>query len=304
MNYTALRECLLDLSQPLPRRTHAAFHLRTMGTVEAVDAICTALLQRSDSALMRHELAYILGQMQRYEACPVLEQILADLDDDVLVRHEAAEALGAIGNPTSKDVLFRFKDDPATEVRETVQLALDLISWRDSQKHVPSSSGASGPSSVFVSVDPAPAEDVECSTSELAITLQDQSVSLFKRYRAMFALRNLNTDESALALALALKDPSALVRHEIAYVLGQMQRPITYDALSNCLRDTNEHRMVRHEAAEALGAIGGPDAETLLAQYRDDSEAVVKESCDVALDTMEYWTEFSNGDSQIGTMAT
>ncbi len=31
--------CLLDLNQPLPKRTHAAFILRTIGTVEAAEAI-------------------------------------------------------------------------------------------------------------------------------------------------------------------------------------------------------------------------------------------------------------------------
>ncbi len=61
--------------------------------------------------------------------------------------------------------------------------------------------------------------------------------------------------------------------------------------------DKNEHRMVRHEAAEALGAIGGEEVESLLSQFADDEEIVVKESCDVALDAMEYWsTDGSNFD--------
>ena len=33
------RTCLLDISQPLAKRTHAAFHLRTIGTLEAAGAI-------------------------------------------------------------------------------------------------------------------------------------------------------------------------------------------------------------------------------------------------------------------------
>jgi deoxyhypusine monooxygenase len=68
----------------------------------------------------------------------------------------------------------------------------------------------------------------------------------------MFALRNMNNDEAALALVEGFKDSSALFRHEIAYVLGQMQRKITIEGLCVVLRDTNEHRMVRHEAAEVL----------------------------------------------------
>lgn len=37
---------------------------------------------------------------------------------------------------------------------------------------------------------------------------------LFKRYRAMFALREIGNTEAVLALAKGLKDQSALFRHE------------------------------------------------------------------------------------------
>ena len=49
---------------------------------------------------------------------------------------------------------------------------------------------------------------------------------------------------------------SALLRHELAYVLGQMQMDEALPTLKKILSDLNEHVMVRHEAAEALGAIG------------------------------------------------
>jgi len=45
--------------------------------------------------------------------------------------------------------------------------------------------------------------------------------------------------------------------------------------------------MVKHEAAEALGAIGDRRALSILQQYRDDSEIVLDESCEVALDLLE-----------------
>lgn len=40
-------------------------------------------------------------------------------------------------------------------------------------------------------------------------------------------------------------------------MLGQLQNKAASAALSNILRDANEHPMVRHEAAEALGSIAG-----------------------------------------------
>lgn len=44
---------------------------------------------------------------------------------------------------------------------------------------------------------------------------------------------------------------------QVAYVLGQLQNKIASDALIDVLKDVNEHPMVRHEAAEALGSIAG-----------------------------------------------
>jgi len=43
----------------------------------------------------------------------------------------------------------------------------------------------------------------------------------------------------------------------VAYVLGQLQSKTALATLSKVLRDVNEHPMVRHEAAEALGSIAG-----------------------------------------------
>jgi deoxyhypusine monooxygenase len=40
-------------------------------------------------------------------------------------------------------------------------------------------------------------------------------------------------------------------------VLGQLQNKVASAALSRVLGDENEHPMVRHEAAEALGSIAG-----------------------------------------------
>lgn len=128
------------------------------------------------------------------------------------------------------------------------------------------------------------------SISDYKEILLNPSLSLFDRYRAMFTLRDMNSDESALALVEGFNDSSALFRHEIAYVLGQMQRPVTVPGLSIVLNNLNEHEMVRHEAAESLGSIGTLECEEILNLYRDDNKQVVKESCLVALNTLDYWT--------------
>lgn len=279
-----LRRCLLDLSQPVAQRTHAAFILRTRGDEAAVNVLSEALLNKADSSLMRHELAYILGQIQNPIVCPMLEQILADESDDLLVRHESAEALGAIGLENSLPILHQFATHEAKEISETCQIAIDLIEWRKR--------GENADRGGYLSVDPAPAMkggDKVLTVEELRQQLMDTSSSLFHRYRAMFALRNMNSDAAAIALLDGFQDTSALFRHEVAYVLGQMQRKATIQGLTKVLQNETEHRMVRHEAAEALGAVGGEEVEQLLEGYLHDKEDVVQESCHVALDTIEYW---------------
>lgn len=117
----------------------------------------------------------------------------------------------------------------------------------------------------------------------------DEKESLFARYRAMFSLRNLGTEESIVALAEGLKDTSsALFRHEVAFVLGQVQHECSIPYLIDNLKDTNENEMVRHECAEALGSIATEECMKVLDEFLADNKRVVKESCEIALDMCEY----------------
>ena len=75
-------------------------------------------------------------------------------------------------------------------------------------------------------------------------------------------------------------------RHEIAYVLGQIQDSSAVPTLIDILSDELEHIMVRHEAAEAQGAIGDTIAKPILEKYLFDSTREISESCEVALDLM------------------
>lgn len=159
----------------------------------------------------------------------------------------------------------------------------------------------------YLSVDPAPAVSTKAkaktfSVEQLRQKLMNSSSSLFHRYRAMFSLRNMNSDAAAIALLDGFNDSSALFRHEVAYVLGQMQRRATIEGLAKVLRNEAEHRMVRHEAAEALGAVGGTEVELILADYLHDKEDVVQESCHVALDTIDYWTDFDGAHEKVATV--
>ncbi|KAG6415924.1 hypothetical protein SASPL_123343 [Salvia splendens] len=237
-----LCERLLDEKQPISERFRVLFSLRNLRGV----APRTALIQatRDTSNLLAHEAAFALGQMQDAEAIPALEAVLNDLSLHPIVRHEAAEALGAIGLQCNAPFLKNsLATDPAPEVRETCELALSRI---DGLKNTSVTEA-----SPFLSVDPA-APAACSSVEELREVLLNEDKSMYERYSALFALRNLGQDEAVSAIVESLGANSALLRHEVAYVLGQLQNKKASDALSQVLRDVNEHPMVRHEAAGLL----------------------------------------------------
>lgn len=163
---------------------------------------------------------------------------------------------------------------------------------------------------IYGSVDPAPPSNIK-SLEELDRVLNDENENLFNRYKAMFSLRDIASSESITILSkgniislcimcyliqiinfllfvLALSRGSALFKHEIAFVLGQLQSPLSVPYLKESLIDENQNDMVRHECAEALGAIATDDCYNILKQYANDQKVVVKESCEVALDMCEY----------------
>lgn len=179
----------------------------------------------------------------------------------------------------------KYLTDPCKDVSETVTLAIDRITHLKENAN----SGDNN-SSIYSSVDPAPPLLVDSTEIEkLRHILVDEKESLFKRYQAMFTLRNINSDESALALASGLDcQDSALFRHEIAFVLGQMQKAATTDKLAQVLALKSENEMVRHECAEALGAIATDKANDILKVYLSDDQRVVRESAIVALDVSDY----------------
>ena len=263
---------------PLAKRFRALFTLKAIGTSEAVDIIAQGF--SDPSALLGHELAYVLGQMKHPAALPYLQAVLENRDQDPMVRHEAAEAIGAIGLSESIPFLSKFLMDEEQVVRETVELAIDLLKQPPVENTNP-----------YASVDPAPAlPDKGLTTKALGDTLMDSNLSLFKRYQAMFALRNRGDAEAVQQLCRGFDDASALFRHEIAYVFGQLQHPASVPGLIKVLTNEEEQGMVRHEAAEALGSIATDECLPILKKFAQDKTRVVRESCEVGLDMFEYET--------------
>ena len=137
-------------------------------------------------------------------------------------------------------------------------------------------------------------------TTVLALrkSLNSESVPLARRFRALFSLKHLaclnppteQTLPAIKAIAAAFTSPSALLKHELAYCLGQTRNLASAPYLREVLEDKHEDSMCRHEAAEALGALGDVNSLALLRRMRDDlgEVEVVRETCDIAVGRIEW----------------
>jgi deoxyhypusine monooxygenase len=204
------------------------------------------------------------------------------MNEDPMVRHEAGEALAAIGDSNVSAVLRKFVNDPAREVAETCQLSLAKLKWLNGSENV-----LFKDNNPYQSVDPAPPYR-EGGVAEWREELNDTSKPLFSRYRALFSLRNIGGAEAVSTIVSGFQDSSVLFKHEIAYVLGQMQDPSAIPGLVDRLEDLKEGAMVRHECAEALGSIASEQCLEVLQRFLGDGERVVRESCEVALDMYRF----------------
>lgn len=109
--------------------------------------------------------------------------------------------------------------------------------------------------------------EAESATRELGAVLQDGSGSLKGRFRALFELRNINTEAAVREIQNAFSTDSVLLKHELAYVLGQMQNASALPFLRRVLESEQEDVVVRHEAAEAIATFGNPEYIPVLEKY-------------------------------------
>lgn len=86
----------------------------------------------------------------------------------------------------------------------------------------------------------------------IAKVLNDPARPLKERFRALFTLRNLGGPKAIQGISECFTDSSALLKHELAYCLGQMQDSSAIPILTNVLKDTKQEPMVRHEAGNLL----------------------------------------------------
>ncbi|XP_049732337.1 deoxyhypusine hydroxylase isoform X2 [Elephas maximus indicus] len=131
-------------------------------------------------------------------------------------------------------------------------------------------------------------------------TLVDPQQPLQARFRALFTLRGLGGPGAISWISQAFSDDSALLKHELAYCLGQMQDVRAIPVLVDVLRDTHQEPMVRHEAGEALGAIGKLEVLEILKQYSTDPVVEVAETCQLAVRRLEWLQQHGGEPAVVG----
>jgi deoxyhypusine monooxygenase len=105
----------------------------------------------------------------------------------------------------------------------------------------------------------------EIGTLEASLLNLSGNVPLHNRFRALFTLKALKSEEAVRIISkgedylsepeagpminvhAGFRDPSALLKHELAYCLGQMKNTAALPILESVLANGQEDPMVRHE---------------------------------------------------------
>jgi deoxyhypusine monooxygenase len=278
-------------------------------TPRAIEALVAKLADAGEHSMVRHEAAEALGAIATPECMPVLERYAGDSCREVAEtcqlavqriaywreqRSAGSPAAAAAPSKGSRKETFALPPAgaaaPCGDSADAEASDSAFLSGASCCALARAALAHAAPACCVI-VDPVPAAPASTPLPELRATVLDEGAPMFERYRALFALRNRGGTAVAPLLAEVLeRSGSALLKHEICYVMGQLQEADTVAALERTLADCTQHAMVRHEAAEALGSIAGPSCAAQLQRYVADADAVVAEGCLVALDILEYET--------------
>lgn len=119
--------------------------------------------------------------------------------------------------------------------------------------------------------------------------LLDHSTSKEERIQASFHLESAKEDSSIHALVKALEtEPSPIVRHEIAFALGETAHPkLAAPALMKAV-EKDKNVFVRHEAVLALATLGKEEFIPFIEKFLDDPSEEMAESAEIAIERIKF----------------
>ena len=136
---------------------------------------------------------------------------------------------------------------------------------------------------------------------EYAATLQDIKKPITDRVSSLFCLRTVATIEAVEGLikAFDLEDRSDLIRHEICYCLGQMNKSPEHDkailGFFERILQGDYTKIVLHEAVEALGNVSKENNLKLLDRFADEKDGILYETCFLTQKLVEWRNATQNG---------
>jgi len=109
------------------------------------------------------------------------------------------------------------------------------------------------------------------------------------RIQAAFHLENAGDDDSVRIMGKALfTEPSPIVKHEIAFSLGESAHPeLASKYLMKVIENKNENIFVRHEAILALATLGKKEFVPFVKKFLNDSVPEIAESAEIALQRLK-----------------
>ncbi len=104
---------------------------------------------------------------------------------------------------------------------------------------------------------------------------------------AVFSMGRSGEEQWAPQVLAELESPEPELRYEAALAAGELELLEALPMLS-LLAEHEEDRAVREAAIEALGAIGGPEAERVLLRLLDQQDESIQEIVNMALQRIEF----------------
>ena len=304
-------QTLNDLSKPVPERLSSLWCLRTVGSLEALEACCQAFDAEPKSDLLKHEICFVLGQMNKspehiQKAQTFLEKVMEGEHSNV-VHHEAMEALGNLNQETTWKYLKEYESKPSEGniIYDTVFLASKLMEWKKTTDNG-KTEGLHKLKQRFTNLDPAPLFNLvdEPKYADVKylqeMLLDDKNFDLFQRYRALFTLRDIYTEEAVLAICQTLTKEnfahcSPLFKHEVAFVLAQMEGVFktAIPFLLDCVNNEEEADITKHEVLVCLGEVLDEKDKQLVEPFTKHPVLIVAESAQCALFNIDYRTKIA-----------
>ena len=246
------------------QRIQAVFHLLFDQSDKAIEIISNILFTDS-SPIVRHEAAYILGEKNNVLAVKPLIQAIKT-DSHKIVVHESALALanlGKLGHPESEQLIKILLKSNDTDIVDTAEIALQRLQMKLTNSQI-----------------------IDEKSSLQEILFNSSSENKEKRIQASFLLMEDASSDSVELLIQALhSEPSAIVKHELIFSLGEC---IHYKVVPELIKvlETDSNFFTIHESLLALGTLGDTKAEPSIRKFLTSNNPEIAESAEIGLERL------------------